>query len=50
MGSGRDDLHVVRAMLVGHVGIEPEPRIDAVSGIHITAGLCPLSAPEELTV
>ena len=50
VGSCRDDLYVVRAMLVGHMGIEAEPRINAVSGIHITTGLCPFSASEELAV
>ena len=50
MGGGRDDLHMIRAMLVGYVGIKSEPRIDAVSGIYITAGLRPLSGAEELTV
>lgn len=50
MRRGRDDLHVIGPVLIGDMGVEAEPRIDAITGIDIAARSGSFPATEELSI
>ena len=50
MGSSRDDLDVVRAVLVGDMGVKAEAGINAITGVDVAPRCRALAASEKLPV
>ena len=50
VGGGRDDLHIIRPVLIRDMGVERETGVNAIARIEIAGGAAAFAGTEKLTV